>query len=127
MGIEQLNDAAVKALYAHFLYSVKDIHGNYNELTDEEKKIIPENVFNYLINLYMFEELERTSVRSLLNELNESSPGQFDCLDCSSEVREKLNKLDPNTMIIVFGRYRHARLEGDHPTFYIHSVVEYTD
>lgn len=36
-----------RILLAHFEYSIKDIN-SYEELTDEEKQIIPEEVFNLI-------------------------------------------------------------------------------
>lgn len=38
-----------RMLLLHFEYSIKDI-SSYEELTEEEKKIIPEDMFNALIN-----------------------------------------------------------------------------
>lgn len=71
----------------------------------------------------MFEELERTSVRSLLDQME---PGPFESWDCSPKLREKLDKLDPNTRVIVYGSYS-FRLADDYPSYYVHHVVELYD
>jgi len=41
-------DPLIRALVDHFQYSIKDIN-SYDELTDEEKKIITKEIFNELV------------------------------------------------------------------------------
>lgn len=66
------------------------------------------------------EELEYTSVGTLLRQMR---PGPFESWSCSKEVREKLDKLDPKTMIKVYGSYSY-RLADDYPSYYVTQILE---
>lgn len=51
MNISAIIDSKVlKALIDHFNYSIKDIN-SYDELTDEEKKIIDRNLFRNITSI----------------------------------------------------------------------------
>lgn len=64
------------------------------------------------------EELEYTSVETLLNQMK---PGPFESWSCSTEVKEQLDKLEPKTMIKVYGSYSY-RLADDYPSYYITDI-----
>lgn len=65
------------------------------------------------------EELEYTSVETLLNQMK---PSPFSSWSCSREVEEQLDKLSPKTMIKVYGSCRY-RLADDYPSYYVTQIL----
>lgn len=66
------------------------------------------------------EELEYTSVSTLLNQLK---PGPFESWSCSEEVKRQLERLSLEKMIKVYGSCSY-RLADEYPSYYVSHVLE---